>query len=127
VRLSSKPGEADRYASTNRPAFRPSRLIAEKEHFLCARWLPGGDVCAMQVHLPCSFGRGDAYLRQPAVPFDDMGDTRNVKTAIQFHDCTFQMRSPYKRTHAPFCRGPAQSSIRTGNDEPRIIHAEGRF
>src|SRR6185295_15860706 len=59
VRLASKPGETDWYASTNRAAVLPSRLGAEKKHFLPARWLPGGDVRAVQIHLPCNFGRGD--------------------------------------------------------------------
>src|SRR5262245_50016253 len=72
IRRASKPGETDWDPATNCVAVFPSRFCAEKENFPCTSWLPGGGVCTVQVDLPYSFRRGDAYLRQSAVSFDEL-------------------------------------------------------
>src|SRR6202030_3127659 len=88
VRLVSKPGETYRYTSTYCVLVIPPRLGAKKEHFLVANGLPRGDVSAVQIHLPYSFGTGDPYLLQSAVSFEDGGDAWNFKS-MRFCKCAF--------------------------------------
>ena len=85
VRLVSKPRETYRYTSTYCVLVIPSRLGAKKEHFFVANGLAAngptrGDVSAVQIHLPYSFGTGDPYLLQSAVSFEDDCDAWNFKS-----------------------------------------------
>src|SRR5262249_50022570 len=91
ARLASKPRETNWHATTNCVAVIPSRLCAEEEYFLFARRLPRGDVRAVKVYLPYSFGRGDPYLGHSAVSFHDLGNAWQSEPAIQPRNCIFHL------------------------------------
>jgi hypothetical protein len=51
IYLSAKPGKADWNAASDRLAVLPARLRAREKQFLVPRWLPGGHVGAVKIHL----------------------------------------------------------------------------
>src|SRR5208337_363432 len=81
--LGPKPGEADGDSATDRLAIRPPRFRTQKKHFITAPWLPGGHLCAVQVHLGLAEGRSDLHSRHRAIALANSGNPWNSEPAVQ--------------------------------------------
>src|SRR5262249_4562501 len=84
VCLGAKPRKANRDSPADRLTFLPARLCAQKENLAMPSRLPGGDLCAVQVHL--AFGRRTCDLDswQTAVPLTNSGHSRNSELSLEF-------------------------------------------
>src|SRR5215470_285443 len=84
VFLGTKPGKADRNSSSNCLTILPARLRAQKKHLTVFRWLPGGHLGAVQIHLAFCARTSDLDSRHSAVTLANPGYAPNSETAIEF-------------------------------------------